>query len=320
MAKGKGNALHRVTEARALEVMQAAAIYGDAYACGAFKLSQDTLRRYRHLYPNPRLEALAELNGKTTDEELKLLAKAGGSARAQRVAVTDFRGEVYAFGLVTDLHMGSHDFDPGWWLSAVKELRRQKVETLYIAGDLTEGMSSRPGHVYELTHIGYKAQKAYAIEQLKAWDGLVYAIDGNHDRWFQKSNGAAMVEDICEHGGGRWTFLGQDEGKHLVNGVDLRLFHGEDGASYALSYRVQKLVDGYTGGEKPRVLLLGHDHKAEHLPAYRNVACFSGGTLQHQTRWMRGKRIAAHPGFWRISLVIKDKEVRQVTGTFYPFY
>ena len=55
-------------------------------------------------------------------------------------------------------------------------------------------MSHRAGHVYDLSEIGYDKQKAKAIEIFSQWtDSQIYAIDGNHDRWFIKSNGALIV-------------------------------------------------------------------------------------------------------------------------------
>ena len=58
-------------------------------------------------------------------------------------------------------------------------------------------MSHRPGHIYELTHLGYAQQKDYAVKLFSQWtDTEIYAIDGNHDRWYIKSNGSLIVKDI----------------------------------------------------------------------------------------------------------------------------
>ena len=58
--------------------------------------------------------------------------------------------------------------------------------------------------------------------------------------------------------------------------------------AYALSYKIQKMVEAMSGGEKPNILAVGHYHKLEMFP-YRNVQCFQTGTFQAQTPWMRGK-------------------------------
>jgi hypothetical protein len=35
---------------------------------------------------------------------------------------------------------------------------------------------------------------------------------------------------------------------------------------------------------------------------------------------MRGKRIAAHTGFWIIDVWVKKEGVSKISGTWYPFY
>jgi predicted phosphodiesterase len=303
---------------KAKEVLEYAAIRGDDAAVKVFKITHESLARYRRSFPDARLEALAKLNANCSDEELVILASSD-SARVHRVKVTKFDGEEYAFAHVTDPHMGHECYDPGWWQSVVDECKKQKINKMYLTGDVTDGLCGRrDGHVYELTHIGYTRQKDYAVKELKKFDGEIFMIDGNHDRFYQKSSGALIVEDIAKQDK-RWHFLGQDEGKHLVNGVDIRLWHGEDSSSYAISYRIQKICEGFTGGEKPAVLLLGHVHKMGYF-FERNIHCISGGTLEHQTKWMRAKRIPAHCGWWIVRLVIKDKEVKSCTATWYPFY
>jgi hypothetical protein len=307
-----------ISKDKGKEILEYAAIRGDDAAVKVFKITHESLARYRRAFPDARLEALAKLNANCSDEELTILA-ASDSAKIQNTKITNFDGIEYTFAHVTDTQWGSIYEDIGWWDSVIAECKKQKIKNLYHTGDVTEGMSNRQGHVYELTHLGYAKQKEHAINQLEKFDGDIHIIDGNHDRWFQKSNGALIVEDICSHNK-KWHFLGQDEGHHIVNGIDIELFHGEDGASYAVSYRIQKIVEAMRGGTKPNVLLLGHDHKSLFLPNERNICCIAGGTLEHQTAWMRGKRLRADCGWWIVRLVIKDKEVKSCTATWYPFY
>ena len=143
-------------------------------------------------------------------------------------------------------------------------------------------------------------------------------IDGNHDRWFIKSNGAKIVEDICEqipHA----TFLGHDEGDIAIGNTTAKLWHGEDGNSYATSYRLQKVVEAMTGGEKPGLLFTGHTHKSLYI-FERHVHVYSGGSIQCQSKWMRGKRISAHTGFWIIDAYLNNTGIAKTTSTWYPFY
>ena len=178
----------------------------------------------------------------------------------------------------------------------------------------------RAGQIYELDYLGYDAQKAKAIELFSQWsDTDMYAIDGNHDRWYLKANGALIVKDIAE-AVPNFHFIGHDEGDiSLAGKAILRLWHGEDGNSYALSYRVQKIVESLSGGEKPDILICGHTHKYVNI-FERNIHCVSAGSIQAQTSWMRGKRIAAHVGFCIIDVWVNDDGVAKFSCTWYPLY
>ena len=232
----------------------------------------------------------------------------------------NFTGDRVRIGAITDTHIGHKRFSEERLMAAFEEFSKQGVDFITHCGDVTEGMSHRQGHVYELDHIGYDAQKTEAIRLFSKWDDTpIYAIDGNHDRWFLKSNGALIVKDIADSLD-NFIFLGHDEGDISLGGnATIKLWHGEDGNSYALSYRLQKILESLSGGEKPSVLLAGHVHKYVNI-FERNVWSVSVGTLEAQTKWMRGKRIAAHVGFCIIDVWVNDLGVSMFKTTFYPFY
>jgi len=265
-------------------------------------------------------EILLKIKNSYTKKELEAIANGGRLMPGQtRVPIVDFSGDRIRFGYMTDSHLGSIYAKPEWVEQAIKEFKKEKCEFVCITGDITEGLSNRPGHIYDVSHLGYDNQKDHAIEVLSNWDKKYYMIDGNHDRWFIKSNGAIIVKNICEKLNDA-EFLGHDEGDISLGGkVDLRLWHGEDGSSYAFSYRVQKIVESFTGGEKPGILLLGHVHKSIYV-FDRHIHCFSGGAITAQSRWMRSKRHANHSGFWIIDIWIGKQGISKCCGTWYPFY
>ena len=114
--------------------------------------------------------------------------------------------------------------------------------------------------------------------------------------------------------------LGHDEGDIKLNdNVSIRLWHGEDRNSYALSYRVQKILESLQGGDKPSIMFCGHTHKYVKL-FERNVHAISIGCLEDQTKWMRGKRLAANPGFGIYDITFNNTGVTKLNETFYPFY
>lgn len=263
---------------------------------------------------------IANILSRYSRAELEAIAKGRGYDDPREACPLDLNGEIIKALFITDTHWGSSHVLDSWYLTALAEGKREGVSELWHGGDVTEGMSGRDGHVYELKAIGYTAQRNMAVEFLKRAEMPVKAIAGNHDLWFsaKADMGADVVEDICSRVDGA-EYLGPHEADIPVNGVKVRLFHGEDGASYALSYRVQKIIESFQGGEKPSVLLTGHDHKAGYF-FIRNVHTVLGGCLQQQTPWMRRKKIQAMPGFWILTMCIGNGEVKWIDPRFIPFY
>jgi predicted phosphodiesterase len=297
-----------------------------------FGLQRETIRRYVRkgnrsdgadvadgvdvMKSNKTLEKIAALY---TPKELKLLANGGMPTEYGHKPVHNFKGEKWKIGYLSDTHLGSVYTDTTYLEDAHREFKKAKVDMIVHAGDVFEGMSNRPGHMYECSHLGYDKQLQHGIDVFSKFDFCpVYMVDGNHDRWFMKSNGAKIVKALCKELPCA-KFIGHDEGDIVVNKVRIKLWHGEDGSSYALSYRLQKLIESFSGGEKPHLLYAGHVHKYGKF-FIRNVHCISTGSIQKQSKWMRGKRLAAHTGFGITELTINDGGVGKITDTYYPFY
>lgn len=293
-------------------------------------VKEDTVRRQvaeakkRNVYTdaNPEKSKIIEkLLENYTPKELQIIANGKKEVleKSKKLDI-NFEGKRVKIGVMTDTHIGHRKFYPQRIYKAFEEFKKEGVDFICHCGDVTEGMSHRPGHIYELTHLGYDNQKQFATEIFSQWtDTPIYAIDGNHDRWYIKSNGALIVKDIARSLN-NFHFLGHDEGDIQLNdNVSIRLWHGEDGNSYALSYRVQKILESLQGGEKPNIMFCGHTHKYVKL-FERNVHAISAGCIEDQTKWMRGKRIPAHTGFGIYDITFNTKGVTKLSETFYPFY
>lgn len=292
-----------------------------------FELSEETFNRYMRLAKSygistvDRGKIISQIIQNYNDKELEAIAKGGRIIPGYpKVPIISFEGDRIRVGAFGDTHIGSIDFHEERLSQAFDEFHKSKVDFIVHTGDVLEGMSNRPGHIYELTHLGYDQQKKYAVSLFSQWTySDIYAISGNHDRWYIKSCGANAVDDISKEVP-NFHFLGHDEGEISLKGkAALRLWHGEDGNSYALSYRLQKILESLTGGEKPNAMLVGHVHKYVDI-FERHVMCTSIGCIQSQTRWMRSKRIAAHPGFAIIDYWVNDQGICQKTLNWKPFY
>lgn len=262
---------------------------------------------------------LAEVGKQFTPKELKAISRGEGLGRVTPLKVhVDFRGEEIRFGYLTDTHMGSIYYHEDFLANAIEKWKAEKVDFVIHGGDVTHGMDARKYNLlYELTHIGFAAQKEYAVEQLKRIPFPLYVIDGNHDRWYEVV-GSHIVEDICKEVPGA-TYLGRDEGKIRLGRAEIMVWHGEDGSSYATSYRIQKLIESFTGGEKPHVLLCGHTHKQGYF-FERNIHAVTGGALSVQSRWMRSKRLACHSGYHTVRMTVNEGGVGEFGVTWKPFY
>lgn len=260
---------------------------------------------------------LRKLHLRFSDDELNRMSE-GSSINPEQYQhpVLNFSGEEIIIGVVGDTHIGSKYFEDYLWQSFVDECKRQKVKCIMHTGDITEGMSNRPDHVYSLEDIGFSAQMDHAERLLKDTPFDIYGIDGNHDRWGIKSGGLFVGEELDKKVS-NYHFLGHDTADMSINGTKWRLWHGEDGSSYATSYRIQKIIEATDVSDLPDVLLCGHVHKWMSL--YKNRVCAaSTGALSFQTAWMRSKRLDCDTGFLIVKAVISDGKIVSYSPVWYP--
>jgi len=264
-----------------------------------------------------RLESLSP-------EERKLVLRGlRGGQKPVRQYRHSFSSNHVRFGYFSDPHIGSKYFDWSLWGKMVSLFKAEGIETVYSPGDIVEGMSGRPGNIYELEAIGFNAQVNLASRAISMLGKIqVYSIGGNHDLFFKdKTNVDASVGEMIAVKCDNFHYLGDWEadieiGKKCI----LKLFHSNDGSAYAISYKLQKLIESLEGGKKPDIILSGHYHKALYMFS-RNVHGFECGTMCSQSGWMRGKKIAAHKGFGIIDVWIAKKGgVERLTHHFVPAY
>lgn len=234
----------------------------------------------------------------------------------------DWNGDsIIRFGVVSDTHMGSK-WQQLTHLNTMYDIfEREKINTVFHPGDLTEGVNMRREQQFEVFVHGVDDQARYVVDKYPKRKGITTKfVTGNHDNSGVKSAGVDIGRIIASKREDM-EYLGMNNAKVLITpNCSVELNHGLDGASYALSYSPQKYLDSLSGGTKANILLSGHRHKALYM-FYRNVHEFEAGTLCAQTPWMRGKRIAAHVGGWIIEVhVDKQGTITRCKGEFIPFY
>jgi predicted phosphodiesterase len=299
-----------------------AIVHGESEAKKSFSLNDETWNRYKREIKKTfgDISDILSIKEQFSKDELQALAS-GVRVVSPHNATIDFTGDRVKFGIISDTHIGSRYTNPDNIFAAIDEMKKEKVDFIVHPGDITEGMMGRPGDIYEMTHIGYKAQRDESIRIFSKVEVPLYMISGNHDLSYDTKHGVGVnvVEDIC-NAIPNAVYLGEGEGDLHIKNITIRLFHGLDGANqYALSYRGQKIIEGITGGEKPHIIFAGHSHKALSF-FYRNIHYIETGTLQYQSAWMRGKRLAAHTGFWIVEMCINDEGVAWFQPRWYPIY
>lgn len=264
---------------------------------------------------------IEQLKKNLSEDELRLLVKSSSTENpANRKFQAPIEKECFKFIATGDSHIGHSKFRDDWWNYMIEVGVRENVDWMYHTGDILEGMSGRPGHVYELENIGFEAQFNHAKQLMKDIPFKIKGIEGNHDGWntikgdIGLSVGARLEESLDN-----FIYMGHQEADDVVGGIKIKLWHGNDGASYAYSYRTQKFVEMLSGGEKPNILLAGHAHKSIFYET-RNVHVFETGTLCSQTSFMRGKKLAAHIGFWVVTCYTDGHSLIRIVPEWYPFY
>ena len=265
------------------------------------------------------LEKILEKEDITEQEAITALKSFGRKPKsAKKLGIS---GKHFKYGYFSDPHIGHEAFREDLFDKANKLYRKEKVDFILDMGDTLEGMSGRDGHIYELTHVGFSQQIKYATGLLNQLRAPIFGIDGNHDGWYKnKGNGGIIVGEELEQRVKLYTHLGEGEGDLQVNPhVKIKLFHPNDGSAYAASYKLQKLIESFSGGEKPEIVHSGHYHKALYT-FIRNVHGFESGTLSGQSRFMRGKKLAAHMGFGIVDVFYNKNGVDRLIHTFVPCY
>ena len=249
--------------------------------------------------------------------KIKALEKRLAVEHAKVEALADVQGKVTVmrskdcnirFAVTGDRHTGSLYQHAAALHAFYDHCDREGVETVYDAGDILAGHKVYRGQEFELRDLGFEAQLARLASDAPRTIKTRF-ITGNHDASFKNLAGVPVGKMIAETVSG-YEFLGEEQARvewQTPNGAfSLALIHPGGGSAYALSYKPQKIVESLEGGTKPDMLAIGHFHKAEFMPSYRNVAALQAGTFERQTPFMARQGLAAHVGGWIIDVTVGD--------------
>jgi hypothetical protein len=264
-------------------------------------MQKRTVAEFEQTHGQPKIKALER---RLAEEH----AKVDALADVQGKVTVETRKECrIRFALIGDTHIGSlyvHQRALKGFYAYAKEMQCERV---FHAGDVLDGHRVYKGQEFELRDIGLEAQVA-RLAEIAPSDVPTSFITGNHDQSFKVAAGAPTGTMIEQATG--WKFLGEEQARvewqTPCGAYSLMMLHPGGGSAYAISYKPQKITESLEGGTKPNMLAIGHHHKAEFIPSYRNVSVLQVGTFQKQTPFMARQGLAAHMGGWVIDVTVGD--------------
>ena len=229
--------------------------------------------------------------------------------------------EVIKFAIMGDTQIGSKYTQLTHLHSFYDICEREGIKDVYHTGDITEGLKMRVGHEYELYTVSADDMRDDVVKNYPSRPGITtHFITGNHDASIYKQVGYDIGAAIA-NARSDMECLGRDCAIiNITPNCTLELRHPWDGTAYALSYKIQKMIEAMESDSKPNILAVGHYHKAEYL-FYRNVHALQTGCFQGQTPFTRGKGISVHMGGWIVTVRVgKDGTIQGFAPEFIPYY
>ncbi len=246
-----------------------------------------------------------------------------------KIDLKAFENKTYKIGFLTDDHL----CNKGERLDVINAIfdiyQEEGITEVYNGGNWIDGEFRF--NKFDIHTHGLTDQVDYFIENYPQRKGIRinYIAGDDHEGWYQQREhiiiGEYLEERAKSKGRNDLNYLGYMEAdielKAEKGSAMLRVVHPGGGSAYALSYSPQKLIESYTGGDKPHILLIGHYHKADVLPSYRNVRAVQGGCGCDQTAFMRKKKLPAHVGGWIIEFQqAKDGSINRFKTEWLGFF
>lgn len=229
--------------------------------------------------------------------------------------------EVLKFAIMGDTQFGSKYAQITYLHDFYDLCAREGIKDVYHTGDITDGLKMRPGHEYELYEVSADEMRDDVIKNYPKRDGITtHFITGNHDASIYKHIGYDIGQAIA-NARPDMKYLGRDCAVvNLTPNCTLELRHPWDGTAYAISYKIQKMIEAMESDSKPNILAVGHYHKCEYI-FYRNVHALQTGCFQGQTPFTRGKGISVHMGGWIVTIhVDANGYIQRFSPEFIPCY
>lgn len=210
------------------------------------------------------------------------------------------------FGIVSDTHIGSKYQQLSALYDFYEKCKDEKVDVIFHAGDWVAGRGIYKGQEYDLFLHSMKEQREYLAEKYPKIGIKTIGITGNHDESWTAIAGEQLINLAAEQRGDIEIVA---EYQAFVNfgGFRICLYHPDSGQAYAISYKLQKLVESFTAENLPDIVIMGHFHQKEYV-TIRSVECFQAACFEAQTPYEVRKNLHPVIGGWIVEIaMIEDK-------------
>lgn len=232
-----------------------------------------------------------------------------GTATGQVWEIKSLPNNTYRFGAFGDLHAASKYCRWDVREDLTKRAEKFGAQAILDGGNWIDG--ERDFNRYDLEIVGCDAQLRLLAERYPKTSIPTYAITGaDHEGWYAKSEGidiGGYCESIMRQYGHDWTNLGYMQADILLKNANsgatsfLRIMHPGGGSAYAVSYKPQKIIEGFQGGQKPAVCCIAHYHKID-FGYIRNVWYLQTGCCQDQTPFAAQKGLDYQVGGFLVEM------------------
>jgi hypothetical protein len=231
-------------------------------------------------------------------------------------------------GFVADNHLGSKYERLDILEDLYDRFAKEGVRTVYQGGNILDGEARF--NKFDIYVHGLNAQVNNLVEKWPKRKGIktLFITGDDHEGWYvqrEHINIGEVIEWASQREGrDDLVHLGYMERDVVLQQPDgsaiLRVIHAGGGSAYAHSYTAQKYAESLQGGEKPRIVLVGHYHKYNHSYP-REIHIIQGGCTQDQTPFMRKRKLQAMTG--GVILWVKQASngiIRSVKVEWMPYF
>lgn len=220
-------------------------------------------------------------------------------------------------GLVSDTHLCCKEARLDALNAQYDLFAREGITDVFHGGNIVDGYIPKINGASVL-ETSIDGQAIYCAKHYPSRKGIkTHFITGNdHEGWWQKEgfNFGAYLEFVCKTSFDRSDlhYIGHVEADVVLQAGDfkqvMKIQHPGGGSAYARSYKGQKMVESFQGGEKPAILVQGHYHVSGYS-FDRNVHIIGMPGFQDQTIFGRTKHLR-----YEIGGVILDFKMSSKTG------